>query len=144
MAKRITVVPTAGNAFVDLFRTIVGSLPEEVAQEYAWYVVRLYGEGDMPRAVGRTMSDVLETIDQRGALPLSWPELEMMSRTMWQIFDLVVVGVAGGSAKVSPEDNGFDALVNAYGIVIEAFDSSEWRIGGRDERLIASVAASLA
>lgn len=139
-AKNMKIVASDGEAFVRLFGDILGGMPGHV-REYSWWVLELYGEGDVAHAIGRTMSDAITVIDRDGSLPVSWTELVALAQTMTQVFDLVVVGADQASIRWSPvKDMDFGELCGRCDVVIEAFDSSEWRLCGRDEMAVKSAA----
>lgn len=141
MNRNVRIIARDGEAFVRLWSDILGLLPRRAAG-YSWWILELYGEGDVSPAVRRTMKDVTETIDHDGALAVSWTELNELAHAMTQVFDLVVVGIDSEHSQWHPvKELNFDELCIQCDVVIQAFDSSEWRMCGRDEVAVDSIAA---
>jgi hypothetical protein len=143
MSKELRFGDAHGQAFIDRFSAIVNALPTHAAA-YSWHIVRLYGEGDMPRAVGHDMHEILAIIERDGHFPLSWHQVQAMTRAMTQLFDLTLVATVGKILeRRSFKDEPFQSLCALCELAIEAFDSEEWRVCGLDHRSLNAVAIAL-
>lgn len=141
--KSVLVLTTSGGeAFVNTFHQILCALPLYTAQ-LDWRILELYGEGDVRLALGRSMDETLGQIESEGGLRVSWNELLALSKVLSQLFDLTVVGIDDEPGSPPPRAKPFEYLCSQYAIVIEAFDSFDWRIGGTDETVARKLAAML-
>ncbi len=140
LSTTVTLIDVSGDVFFRRFSEIINAFPLNVSA-YTWYLVSLNGEGDVHAVTGLTMADLVARLERDGGLRLSFDDVRSLTKVLTQVFDLRLIAVAAEQRR--PIDDAFETLTKKYPIVVEAFDSSEWRIGGTDAEAVAAVANAL-
>ncbi len=122
-AKRILTVELAH---------ILDSLEPE-GHHLSWTILDLEATGDL--GDGKNMLDLEQEIQQSPqGLHLSWDQLISFSRCFFQVINAVIVG--GKDSTTVPILQPGGDLYQGSEIVVEAIDSSLWRIYARDEEVL--------
>lgn len=99
----------------------------------SWAILDLEATGDL--GGGKDMLDLEQEIEQSPTgLLMSWDELVSLARAFFQVINTVIVGCkdAASVPKLHPEEN----LYASSEIVLEAIDSSLWRVYARDDKVL--------
>ncbi|MDP9371533.1 MAG: hypothetical protein M3Q65_03565 [Chloroflexota bacterium] len=104
-------------------------------RQLVWAILELEGEGVLPNDRYRQ-----ETEDSPTGAVVSWDELIAIARAVKQVLWGVFVGCT--AASVIPRLHPDTDLYSQSEIVIEAIDSTYWRVYARDDRVLQRLGAA--
>jgi hypothetical protein len=107
------------------------------ARKLDWAILYLWATGNLGDR--KSLPDFERVIaDSKTGFHLNWDDLCELSKRLIQVIDGVFVGCKDGS-KIDRQDE--SVLADVCDIVIEANDSTVWRIHAKDHQLIQTLAA---
>ena len=116
---------------VDLVRLLDLLGPE--GEQLSWRILELEASGDLSR-LGRTVQSLeIEVRNSKNGLPITWSDLVILARTLSQVINTKITGYRGELAD--SQSSGVQDLYNTCEIILEAIDSSLWRIYVRDRKV---------
>lgn len=104
-----------------------------LGQNLGWYILHLQATGDLGEE--RSLGKLMDRINQaQEAYQIDWSELVVLANHLDQVIDGVFVGCKDQKPfKKSCED---DELEERCELVIDAFDSSYWRVYAKNSEII--------
>lgn len=120
-----------GGLAVELTHILEVLVPEGC--QLLWAILDLEATGDL--GDGKNMLDLEQEVEQSPTgLLMSWDELVSLACAFFQVINTVIVGCKDATAvpKLHPEEN----LYTSNDIVLEAIDSSLWRVYARDDKVL--------
>lgn len=114
---------------------LLAVIPEN---ELVWSVLDFYGIGEAPDNF--SMDEFEQVVRKKpGGFMMSWPELKKFADRLDQSIDCVIVGARSEQdvLKTNFAENDFVSCE----IVLSVFDSTEWSVWAREEKLMKRLAS---